>query len=146
MNQLINNLLNYEDVLFKNLFRQDTFFESIFKQIKYDYPIDIYLLDKNQLIIDIAAVDVDKEDITVEVKDNILKVNYNKKEDGNKRDITLIYNGITHRSFDFGWKILSNKLKLDKMEVTLDKGLLRIKIPVEQDKPNDYGFKKIVIK
>ena len=57
----ITDLLDFEDALFRDLFQTDSFFDSIFRAPKYNYPLDIKVND-NELEIDIAAVNINKED------------------------------------------------------------------------------------
>lgn len=148
---MIRNMLNYEDVLFKNFFQNESVFDSVFKPLKYNYPVDIYIdNDSNNLCIDIAAVGVDKKNINIEVKDNILKV-LHKKEDGTAgvyatpEEEKYIHKGIASRAFNFGWKFSSNKIKVEKLSAKLDKGLLQIRIPIEEEKIKANNYKKINI-
>jgi len=128
------------DIMYRDLFDSDSFFEGMLNNVKINYPVDIKETEK-ALEIDIAAVDVNKEDIDIEVDDDVLKVSYNKKEKDSQENENYIYRGITRRSFNMAWRIAS-KFDLSKLEAKLEKGLLKIRIPVSDKKV----VKKIEVK
>ena len=74
---------------------------------------------------------MDYEDIDIEVQGDVLRIKYAKaKED---EPITnFIHKGIARRSFDLAWKIAS-KFDLTSLEATIDKGLLKIEIPLSDE-------------
>ena len=97
------------------------------------YPTDLYTTDES-LCIDIAAIGIDIEDIDITTKDDILKVQYdNAKNKEKTEEINYIVNGITHKSFDFSWKINTTKCDLSNISAELDKGLLHIVIPFKEE-------------
>lgn len=116
------------DVLFNNFFGNTGFTSLALGRI--GYPADVYET-KNSLNIEIAAVGLDKKDVTVEVKGDTLHVFYTKKseQEGVKN---YLYRGITKKAFDLGWKI-APRYNLEKIEVTLDKGMLTITIPAIEE-------------
>jgi HSP20 family protein len=125
------SLLN--DVFFKDVFGDD-FYNSLPSLKKINYPVDIYETDDG-LVLDIAAIGLDKKDINIDIKDQVISVSHNKKED--KKDDKYAYRGITQKSFSLAWKI-NDKFDLTKTKANLNKGLLKITIPVAPDKkPNN---------
>jgi HSP20 family protein len=129
----IPSLSLLEDVFFRNFF-DDDFFSPLPALKKTSYPVDIYETN-DSLNIDIAAVGLDKSDIKIDITDGVLKVSH-KKED--KKDIKTFkdkyeYRGITKKSFDLAWRI-NDKFDLSKTEAELEKGLLKIKIPLAPKK------------
>ena len=105
---------------------------------KFNYPVDILESEHDGLIIEIAAVGADKEDIKINVENSdILRISYERKtlelseEAQKKADDSYIQRGIARRSFNFGWKV-SSKFDLELLQARLDKGLLRIEIPFSQ--------------
>lgn len=122
------------DIMFRDLFDTNSLFDSILKPIKINYPVDIKETD-NALIIDIAAVNIDKKDVSINIDGDILKISYNKeKEEQDEQDINnIIYKGISRRAFNLGFKI-APKFKLSELKASLNKGLLSIKIPLAEEK------------
>lgn len=117
------------DLLFRDFFDSDGFFDSIFER-KFNYPMDVKETDQG-IEFHIAVVGLDKKDIKIEVRDgNILSVSYDKKAtESNEKKDNYLYKGITNRSFNFAWKV-NNKFDLTKLTAKLEKGLLKIIVPV----------------
>jgi len=118
------------DLLFKNFFETDTQFQS-HAEIKPNYPVDIATVD-NGLVIEIAAVGIDKKDIKIETAENQIKIIYEKGEDDSPTAFEYIHRGIARRSFNLGWKI-SPKFNLNRVDAKMDKGLLTIFIPIADE-------------
>ena len=62
------------DLLFKNFFETDSHFQS-HAEIKPNYPCDLFTTDDG-LHIEIAAVGLDKKDLSIETAENQIKVIY----------------------------------------------------------------------
>lgn len=95
------------------------------------YPeIDIYEDDQN-LYLEASVVGFDKNDITVKVEDNLLKVSGKQKEQENNR--TYIkrerYVGNFERSFN-----LPKDVKVDAIKAENKNGLLTVTIPYVEEK------------
>jgi HSP20 family molecular chaperone IbpA len=123
------NSINFYDVFFKNFFDSNAQFSILEENTKISYPVDISTTD-SELVFEIACVGVDKEDLEIIRTPDSLRVKYNKTSDKSP-DVNYIYRSISKKSFDFGWTI-SAKYDLEKMEASLDKGLLTIKIPLKE--------------
>ncbi len=123
------------DILFRNFFDNDSFFLPI-RNAELKYPVDIYETEKS-LNIEIAAANINKEDIIIEEEDGVLRVSYNKQEENGDMDKHYIQKSIAKRSFNFGWKITSEKYDLKSINAEMDKGVLKINIPrfEEEKKP-----------
>jgi HSP20 family protein len=119
----------FNDVFFKDFFG-DGFFSSLPTLKKIDYPIDIHET-KEGLILDIAAIGLDKSDVKIDIKDDVLSLSH-KKEEKNEND-NYAYRGITQKSFNFAWRI-NDKFDLTKTTAVLEKGLLKITIPLAPEK------------
>jgi HSP20 family molecular chaperone IbpA len=128
MTQLAHWGVDPFDLLWKNLFDQNSNFSTIAEKISY--PLDIY--EKNDSIVfELAAVGLDYEDIDIEVQGDVLRIKYSKSKE--EEPITnFIHKGIARRSFDLAWKIAS-KFDLTSLEATIDKGLLKIEIPLSEE-------------
>mgnify|MGYP001223301936 FL=1 len=129
-NLFLDNRLFPTDLLFRNFFENDTTFQS-YTETKPNYPVDIATTDTG-LVIEIAAVGIDKKDINIETADNTLKVIYEKGQDDSPKEFDYIHRGIARRAFNLGWKI-SPKCDITKISATMDKGLLSIFIPFTKE-------------
>ena len=112
------------DILVRNFF-QDASQYSPLDQTKLSHPVDIYTNDKG-LIFDVACTGISKEDIEIQLQDNILRINYTKAKE--EEDIDYIHKGIAKRSFNLGWKI-DSKFDLSKAIAKFENGLLTIGVP-----------------
>ena len=129
-NLFLHDRLFPTDLLFRNFFDSNTSFES-HVDCKPNYPVDIATTDAG-LIIEIAAVGIDKKDIEIETTDNTLKVIYERGEADAPTEFDYVHKGIARRAFNLGWKI-SPKCDLKKISATMDKGLLSIFIPFTKE-------------
>ena len=129
-NLFLDNRLFPTDLSFRNFFENDTTFQS-YTETKPNYPVDIATTDTG-LVIEIAAVGIDKKDIEIETTDNTLKVIYEKGQDDSPKEFDYIHRGIARRAFNLGWKI-SPKCDITKISATMDKGLLSIFIPFTKE-------------
>jgi len=122
------------DLLFRNFFDFETNFLPA-TESHPKYPVDIHE-DENNLNIEIAVAGVEKDDIQIEEEGNILRVTYNKEKENEepKGDTSKRYiqRNIAKRSFSFEWKV-SDKCDLKKIDASLDKGILMIKIPKNKE-------------
>lgn len=119
----------FDEVFFKDFFGDD-FFSPLPSLKKIDYPVDIYE-DDNGLNIEIAAIGLNKPEIKIDIKDDILKVSHS-KETKDKKD-NYAYRGITQKSFNLAWRI-NDKFDLTKTQANLEKGLLKITVPLAPEK------------
>ena len=112
------------DILVRNFF-QDASQYSPLDQTKLSHPVDIYTNDKG-LIFDVACTGIAKEDIEIQLQDNILRINYTKAKE--EENVDFIHKGIAKCSFNFGWKI-DSKFDLSKAVAKFENGLLTIGVP-----------------
>ena len=111
------------DILVRNFFTEGSRYQPL-PETKLQHPVDIYQTDKG-LEIDIACTGISKEEIEIQIQDNILRVNYDKSKNEN---LEYIHKGIAKRSFNLGWKI-DSKFDLGKANAKFENGLLAINIP-----------------
>lgn len=138
-NLFLHERLFPTDLLFKNFFDTNTQFNS-YVDSKPNYPVDIATTE-NSLVLEIAAVGLDKKDIQIETSENQLKVIYNKGESDSPDGYEYIHRGIAKRAFNLGWKI-SPKYNLNGIKATMKNGLLSIEIPIsEEAKPKTIAIK-----
>jgi HSP20 family protein len=122
--------LDSADILFRDL--GDSFFRDFFDVKKIEYPVDVKETSEG-IQYDVAAVGVDKKDISIEINEGVLKISYNKKPEDISKE-KYLYKGICNRSFEFAWKLSESKFDLGKVDAKLDKGLLIVKIPFKERK------------
>jgi HSP20 family protein len=140
-----NDFWNYNeemDLLWKSFFDSNAGYRPIKEKVS-SIPCDIQETE-NGLLIEIAAVGLDKEDLDIIVDSETLRVAYrksDKEEEAEKNEYRYLLRTIKKASFDIGIKI-SSKYDLQKMAAALEKGLLILEIPfAKENKP-----KKVTIK
>jgi HSP20 family protein len=129
--------LDQFDLMWRDLFNSTSHFLDITNKISH--PTDIYETDTG-IKVEIAAVGLGKEDLSIITDSDILRIKYNKKEDTQDKK-SIIYSGIKKSSFDLAWKIAS-KFDLANAEAKMQNGLLSIDIPfADSKKPNVLTIK-----
>ena len=128
------------DILFKNFFNTDTFFGPV-AESKIGHPVDIYENEKG-LHFEIACTGLTKDEITISIENDTLKVSYDKPESNDLANKYLV-RGIAKRAFNLGYRI-SSKFDLSKADAEMHNGLLQISIPFtkeEESKPKTLLIK-----
>ena len=118
------------DILVRNFF-QDAGTYLPLAETKVPHPVDIYTNDSG-LTFEIAATGIAKEDLEIQIQNNILRVNFDKNNASGcgctGDDCSYIHQGIAKRSFNLGWKI-DSKFNLSKANAEFNNGLLTVTIP-----------------
>ena len=137
---LLNRHLSPFDILVKNFFQTEEQFQTPNNKI-INHPVDIYD-DGTGIYFDIACTGLNKNQIDVNVENDILKVSYNKASLDKIEDNRHFYHsGIAKRSFDLGWKI-ARRYDLSKIEASMKDGLLKLFIPLTpENKPKTVSIK-----
>ena len=140
-----NNLTTFDrnkfipySIGFDNLF--DRLFDIDLESSGSYPPYNISKVDDNNYIIEMALAGFNKDDIEVELADSELTVRSKKREDSNK-DVNLIHQGISHRSFNRKFT-LSEEILVKNAE--MKNGMLIIKL--EKFIPENKKPKLISIK
>ena len=140
-----NNLTTFDrnkfipySIGFDNLF--DRLFDIDLESSGTYPPYNISKVDDNNYIIEMALAGFNKDDIEVELADIELTVRSKKREDSNK-DVNLIHQGISHRSFNRKFT-LSEEILVKSAE--MKNGMLIIKL--EKFIPENKKPKLISIK
>ena len=107
---------------FDNLF--DRLFDMDLESSSSYPPYNISKVDDNNYIIEMALAGFNKDDIEIELADSELTVRSKKREDTNK-DVNLIHQGISHRSFNRKFT-LSEEILVKNAE--MKNGMLIIKL------------------
>ncbi len=119
---------NSMDVFLKNYFDTKVDYTSV-NDSKINYPLDIIQSDSG-LIIQIACVGADLDDISITTALDTLRIKYDKPKLDDSYN--YVFKSIAQRSFDLGYKV-SAKYDLNRIEAKLSKGLLSISIPYEEN-------------
>ena len=128
MKHAISNFeLDPFDLLWKNIFDDNSRFNTIYEKI--NYPVDIYE-EEDGITFEIAVVGLNSEDIEIKIQGENLRIKYDRPKN---EDRLYVYKGIARRSFDLEWKV-STKFELSKLEATIEKGLLKIFVPLSDEK------------
>jgi HSP20 family protein len=119
---------NSMDVFLKNYYDTKVDYTSV-NDSKINYPLDIIQSDSG-LIIQIACVGADLDDISITTALDTLRIKYDKPKLDDSYN--YVFKSIAQRSFDLGYKV-SAKYDLNRIEAKLSKGLLSISIPYEEN-------------
>ena len=126
------------DILFRNLFNAESQFAPAL-QSKQPHPVNIFYDDKG-LHFEVACTGLTKKEVGINIEGDILKVSYKKPENEEFHEGT-IYNGLSKKSFNLGYKI-APKFDLSTTEAELANGLLTIFVPLAEDaKPKSIKIK-----
>ncbi len=126
------------DILFRNLFNAESQFAPAL-QSKQPHPVNIFYDDKG-LHFEVACTGLTKKEVDINIEGDILKVSYKKPETDEFHEGT-IYNGLSKKSFNLGYKI-APKFDLSTTEAELANGLLTIFVPLAEDaKPKSIKIK-----
>ncbi|MDO4594827.1 MAG: Hsp20/alpha crystallin family protein [Tissierellia bacterium] len=115
---------------YNNIF--DDFFE--YEQRNNDLKIDIKKIEKGYEIV-AAVAGVKKDDISINLDNDILTISVDQKDDEDKKNDNYIFREIQNKKLKR--KIQLNGMKIDNIEASLDNGLLTIKLyekAVEENK------------
>ena len=126
------------DILFRNLFNAESQFAPAL-QSKQPHPVNIFYDDKG-LHFEVACTGLTKKEVDINIEGDILKISY-KKPDNDEFHEGTIYNGLSKKSFNLGYKI-APKFDLSTTEAELANGLLTIFVPLAEDaKPKSIKIK-----
>ena len=135
----MSTTFNEFDILFPNFFHPTSGFLSA-ATAKQPHPLNIFYTD-DELHFEVACTGLTKEDVKINIEEDILKISYKKPDEDDTLHPGMIHRGLSRRSFDLGYKI-SAKYDLSNAEAKLENGLLEIIIPVsEKSKPKVLNIK-----
>ena len=128
------------DILYRNLFKADEAYAPALNS-KQPHPLDIYY-DQEGLYFEIACTGLIKEDISIEIESDVLRISYTKPKEEEQKDLSgYIYHGLSRKSFNLGYKI-APKFDLTKINAEMESGLLKISLPLSKEaKPKTIKIK-----
>jgi|TARA_X000001316_G_C908385_1_gene24392 HSP20 family protein len=136
--QLLERHISPFDILFRNLFNAESQFQPALNS-KQPHPVNIFYDDKG-LHFEVACTGLTKKDVDIDIEGDVLKISYKKPKEEVFHEGT-IYNGLSKKSFDLGYKI-APKFDLSITEAEMANGLLEITVPLAEDaKPKSIKIK-----
>ena len=136
--QLLERHISPFDILFRNLFNAESQFQPALNS-KQPHPVNIFYDDKG-LHFEVACTGLTKKDVDIDIEGDVLKISYKKPKEEEFHEGT-IYNGLSKKSFDLGYKI-APKFDLSVTEAEMANGLLEITVPLAEDaKPKSIKIK-----
>lgn len=94
--------------------------------------VDIYMPDDKHMVAEIPAPGFNAEDIEMNVRDNVLEIRGQKTEKESQKDGKLTYL-VRESNASFARRIvLPDGADTDKITAELDKGVLKVTVPVER--------------
>ena len=124
-NGLVPRITTPLDLFFRNFLDTESPFQPL-QSIKLRHPVDVYE-DKEGLHLEVACTGLTKEDVSINIEGDILRVSY-EKTDNTQTNRDYHYSGIARRSFNFGYKV-NSIFRLSEIEVKMENGLLNITVP-----------------
>lgn len=131
--------------LFDNLIAQ-TWNNDMLK-MKSSYPMNIVecmetkgnVEKVNGYRLEYALAGFDKNDIQVQIKDNILNIHVQKGEENFQEGTNQHYlrQGISYKEFDVSYKLMDG-IDKEKIKVSFNNGILYINLPLKQEEVNSY--------
>lgn len=130
-----------------------TLFSSIFDDIVFpdfqthvSYPVsNCYIEEDGSCIIEIAVTGFSKEEIDISLKDNVITIEGKKDKDEKDKKRKYLFRKLSERSFRVSYE-LSDKLDTEKINTSLENGLLIIEIPMKEIERKKKEVRKITIK
>lgn len=127
------------DILFRNFFDRDLGYLPA-AQTKIPHPLDIYYNEEG-LFFEVACTGLSKKDIDISIEGQEINISYQKPKSEDNLPGGYIYNGLSRKSFKFGYKISPN-YNLKQASADMENGLLKIQVPVsESSKPQVLKIK-----
>ncbi len=127
------------DILFRNFFNGDLGYSPAV-ETKFPHPLDIYYTDEG-LHFDIACTGLSKKDVEIKIEGDEIRFQYSKPKTDGKLPEGYIYNGLSKKSFNLGYKIAA-KFNLTQATAEMENGLLKVFIPLaDEAKPTTLKIK-----
>lgn len=115
----------------------DELFDETYNITSRKCPVHDVIENENEFLIELQLAGILKEDIHINVEENVLTIDAERKKDEKRKyNRNESYFGKYKRSF-----ILPDNVNIDNIDVTLENGILTINIP----KKNNEKKKKIQI-
>lgn len=123
---------------FNSIF-DDSYPEKIVEDTQTFYPYNLSVVkdgeDIKRYILEVALAGVGKNNIAVDVKNDVLTVNVikdNVQVENKNEELIYLKHGISRRKSTFSYKLDTNQIDVKKIQSTYIDGLLTVIIPVKK--------------
>lgn len=123
---MIKNDFKLESIHFRDLLHRNGKIRTLKEITKKDisYPINISY-DDNSIQLEISALGLEKDDIEINTKGEVLTISYNKLKNKEEK---YIHKGITNKSFKFELYLYPEIWDLERILAVIELGVLYITI------------------
>lgn len=132
---------------FNSIF-DDTYPEKVIEDNQAFYPYNLSVVkegeDTKRYILEVALAGVGKNNIAVDVKNDILTVNVTKDDvqvDDKENNQIYLKRGISRRKSMFSYKLDVNQVDVKKIQSTYIDGLLTVIVPVKKKETHKVDIK-----
>lgn len=129
---------------FNSIF-DDTLPEKVLEDSNAFYPYNISVVkdgeDTQKYIIDVALAGVGKNNISIDVKDDVLTIGVLKEDKEPEQGLYYLKRGISRRKSTFSYKLDTNQVDVKKIQSTYIDGLLTVTIPVKKKETHKVDIK-----
>lgn len=129
---------------FNSLF-EETFPEKIVEDQGNFYPYNISVVkdgeEVTKYIVEVALAGVGKNNISVDVKHDVLTIQINKENETTDDTRTFLKHGISRRKSTFSYKLDTNQVEAKKIQSTYIDGLLTVIVPVKKKETHKIDIK-----
>lgn len=119
--------------------------EMMYSTPSHSYPTDIVeILDENGKAsgyeINIAGAGISKDNVNIDIEDDVLNINIEKKSEIEDKNRKYLKKGISYRSMKTRYGL--HGINKEKIDAKFDNGLLKISLPLNEEvKPKQIEIK-----
>ena len=114
----------------------DSFFKTSFNDEVYDsFKVDV-VQEEDRYLVSCDLPGIDKENIQIEVEDGVLTIAVKFEEEKEEKDEKANYLHRERRMINSSRRIRLNDIDEEKIEATMDKGVLTINLPIKPEISN----------
>ena len=129
---------------FNSIF-DDTFPEKVLEDQNAFYPYNISVVkegeDTQKYILEVALAGVGKNNISIDVKDDVLTIGVSKEDKEPEQGQSYLKRGISRRKSTFSYKLDTNQVDVKKIQSAYIDGLLTVTIPVKKKETHKVDIK-----
>lgn len=124
----------------------DDYPEKLIEDNQAFYPYNLSVVKDNEdvsrYILEIALAGVGKNNIAVDIKNDILTVNITKDDvQVEDKNVTFLKRGISRRKSTFSYKLDTNQIDVKKIQSMYIDGLLTVIVPVKKKETHKVDIK-----
>lgn len=119
--------------------------EKVLEDQSAFYPYNISVIrdgeDVQKYILEVALAGVGKNNIAIDVKDDILTISVSKEDKEPEQGQSYLKHGISRRKSTFSYKLDTNQVDVKKIQSAYIDGLLAVTIPVKKKETHKVDIK-----